>query len=79
MLDAWIGNTDRHHENWGFVEVRASKTPQVIAHLAPTYDYASSLGREHSKRLERPGDSAMAAYAAKGLPNKKLVQNQAVL
>jgi hypothetical protein len=49
MLDAWIGNTDRHHENWGFVEVRGIQTPQVIAHLAPTYDHASSLGREQTR------------------------------
>jgi hypothetical protein len=23
LLDAWIGNTDRHHENWGFIIFRA--------------------------------------------------------
>ena len=41
LLDAWIGNTDRHDENWGWV-----KAPQDPAqHLAPTYDHASSLGR----------------------------------
>lgn len=67
MLDTWIGNTDRHHENWGFVEVRGIQTPQVTAHLAPTYDHASSLGREllDSKRLERLKNNAVAAYAAK--------------
>ena len=40
LLDAWIGNTDRHHENWGFVNLD-NKT-----YLAPTYDHASCLGRE---------------------------------
>jgi HipA-like C-terminal domain len=40
LLDAWIGNGDRHHENWGVVRT------QVAIHLAPTYDHASSLGRE---------------------------------
>lgn len=67
MLDTWIGNTDRHHENWGFVEVRATKTLQVTGHLAPTYDHASSLGREllDSKRLERLNNNAVAAYAVK--------------
>lgn len=40
LLDAWISNTDRHHENWGFV------TFDRQIHLAPTYDHASSLGRE---------------------------------
>ena len=54
MLDALIGNTDRHHENWGIMTGRGR--PQV---LAPTYDHASSLGRELSdqKRQARMGNS----------------------
>jgi hypothetical protein len=44
MLDAWIGNGDRHHENWGFV--RNKEESQETIHLAPTYDHASCLGRE---------------------------------
>jgi len=40
MLDALIGNTDRHHENWGIL-LFPEKTE-----LAPTFDHASSLGRE---------------------------------
>lgn len=40
LLDAWIGNTDRHHENWALV-VNLSKGER---HLAPTFDHASSLG-----------------------------------
>ena len=43
LLDAWIGNTDRHHENWGFVR---SQNFQASIYLAPTYDHASCLGRE---------------------------------
>lgn len=39
LFDAWIGNTDRHHENWAVLQ-RGS-----IRHLAPSYDHASSLGR----------------------------------
>ena len=42
LLDAWISNGDRHHENWGFV----IKLPEGIPHLAPTYDHAACLGRE---------------------------------
>ncbi len=42
LLDAWISNGDRHHENWGFV----TKLPERIPHLAPTYDHAACLGRE---------------------------------
>jgi hypothetical protein len=50
MLDAWIGNTDRHHENWGLVLLDSG-----AVHLAPTFDHASSLGREltDAARLER--------------------------
>jgi HipA-like C-terminal domain len=44
MLDALIGNTDRHHENWG-VLVRSGAGGQRVE-LAPTFDHASSLGRE---------------------------------
>ena len=79
MLDALIGNTDRHHENWG-VELRLHADPILVAAvlqalgmptgmgplgprpigpthvLAPTFDHASSLGRnlgddERSERL----------------------------
>lgn len=40
LLDAWISNSDRHHENWGFIVL------ENIFYLAPTYDHGSSLGRE---------------------------------
>ncbi len=42
MLDAWIANQDRHHENWGLVRL------DKAVHLAPSYDHASSLGRNES-------------------------------
>lgn len=49
MLDALIGNSDRHDENWALIA-----TPEGIK-LAPTFDHASSLGRNESdeKRVER--------------------------
>ena len=40
MLDAWIANQDRHHENWAIVVTKDKKK-----HLAPSYDHAASLGR----------------------------------
>jgi hypothetical protein len=40
LFDAWIGNTDRHHENWAVLLNRNDGT----VHLAPTYDHAASLG-----------------------------------
>ena len=50
LLDALVGNTDRHHENWGIL-VRSSSDIRV----APTFDHASSLGRElnDSDRMAR--------------------------
>lgn len=54
MLDALVGNTDRHHENWGVVQTSTTKDKReskalVISlrtGLSPTFDHASSLGRE---------------------------------
>ena len=44
LLDAVIGNVDRHHENWGILRRRRREIWR--ARLAPTFDHASSLGRE---------------------------------
>lgn len=44
VLDAVIGNTDRHHENWGILRER--RDTGWVGRLAPTFDHASSLGRE---------------------------------
>jgi hypothetical protein len=59
LLDAWIGNGDRHHENWGLVT-----TIEQSIHLAPTYDHASSLGREllDEKRQERLSNNSVTHY-----------------
>lgn len=50
MLDALVGNQDRHDENWGLIQVLDGR----IA-LAPTFDHASSLGRNErdEERIER--------------------------
>lgn len=50
MLDAWISNQDRHHENWALI-----LTKDITKHLAPSYDHASSLGRNEtdSNRKDR--------------------------
>ena len=44
ILDALIGNTDRHHENWGVLRRRTESG--WTGFLAPSFDHASSLGRE---------------------------------
>jgi hypothetical protein len=68
LLDAWIGNSDRHHENWAFIETpRTSSTSAATLNLAPTYDHASSLGREllDVKRQEKLNNRSVLAYAEK--------------
>lgn len=52
LLDGIIGNTDRHHENW-MIELQSDHShPLGIVnsqmYAAPSYDHASSLGRELS-------------------------------
>jgi hypothetical protein len=65
MLDAWIGNTDRHHENWALV-VRPRGT-----HLAPSYDHAASLGahetdaNRHDRLTTRDRGRSMQHYVAR--------------
>ena len=54
VLDALIGNTDRHHENWGLLwqvlvnidEVSEAARLEKQYDIAPSFDHASSLGRE---------------------------------
>ncbi len=41
LLDAVVINCDRHHENWGVLQLAGG-----VRRLAPSYDHASSLGRE---------------------------------
>lgn len=65
VLDALIGNTDRHHENWGLL---VERTPTSLrGRLAPTFDHASSLGRElrDEKREARLQNRVVGRYAEK--------------
>ena len=67
LLDALIGNTDRHHENWGLIWT--PKEEQIS--LAPTFDHASSMGRNESdekreaRLTTRDKGFGIAAFAAK--------------
>lgn len=64
VLDALVGNTDRHQENWGVIGDGSRR-------LAPTFDHASSLGflLDDEDRLARlsTGDRnrTVAAYASR--------------
>ncbi|WP_156000291.1 HipA domain-containing protein [Thioalkalivibrio sp. ALMg9] len=50
VLDALILNTDRHHENWALF--RRTKGDNSIEHwIAPSFDHASSLGRELTRSM----------------------------
>jgi hypothetical protein len=53
MLDAWVANQDRHHENWAAIALPDEKALR----LAPTFDHGASLARnvsdeERKERLE---------------------------
>ena len=65
VLDAVIGNTDRHHENWGVLRERAGDEWKRV--VAPSFDHASSLGRElldpHRDRLLT--NNGVGAYSEK--------------
>lgn len=66
VLDALIGNTDRHHENWGVLGKRVNDHLDVT--IAPSYDHASALGREllDVKRDTLLATGAVGRYVEKG-------------
>ena len=66
VLDALIGNTDRHHENWGILRRRAGDEGRDF--VAPSYDHASSLGRElRDERRDRlMTENRIGDYAERG-------------
>jgi hypothetical protein len=45
VLDALICNVDRHHENWGILRKNTAEGGRR-GRLAPSFDHASSMGRE---------------------------------
>ncbi len=57
MLDVFVGNTDRHHENWGILFRTGKSKGEFYTELAPSFDHASSLGRE----LTEPRRKALLA------------------
>ena len=66
VLDAIIGNTDRHHENWGLLRWQVEN--RWSGFLAPSFDHASSLGRElRDERRDRlMAENRVGDYAEKG-------------
>lgn len=66
VLDALIGNTDRHHENWGILRKRSGS--RWWGTVAPSFDHASSLGREllDERRDRLLKASQVGRYAERG-------------
>lgn len=64
LLDAWVANQDRHHQNWG-----AIRDGQHLR-LGPTYDHGASLARnvtdgEKKARLQTIDQNYTVAYFAR--------------
>jgi hypothetical protein len=71
VLDALICNTDRHHENWGFLttyQTSDNGTVRMRFRMAPSFDHASSLGREllDDRASAILTANGVAAYAQRG-------------
>lgn len=68
VLDALIGNTDRHHENWGLLLQFETAPRSLSLRVAPSFDHASSLGRElrDDRRAELMAGLRMGWYVGKG-------------
>jgi HipA-like C-terminal domain len=66
VIDALIGNTDRHHENWGLLCRRTDSGWKGF--VAPSFDHASSLGRElrDEKRERLIAENRVGSYAERG-------------
>ncbi|MDP3722763.1 MAG: HipA domain-containing protein [Candidatus Omnitrophota bacterium] len=67
VLDALIGNVDRHHQNWGILR-RTRVDGSLEEMLAPSFDHASSLGRNTppDERERRLHEGSIDAYARRG-------------
>jgi hypothetical protein len=66
VFDALIANTDRHHQNWALLKRQAGS--QTENRLAPSFDHASSLGREmvDNRRLLLLRQKRIPEYISKG-------------
>jgi hypothetical protein len=66
MLDAWIANQDRHHENWGAL------VDGDTMGLAPTFDHGAALARNltdrerHDRLTTRDRNRTVEAFARAG-------------
>ncbi len=67
MLDALLGNTDRHHENWAILQMAPHEADRR-AILCPSFDHASCLGHNlldterHERMSSRDRNRTVAAF-----------------
>lgn len=68
VFDALIGNVDRHHENWALLLIRQPDGGVPDISVAPSYDHASSLGRElaDAKRVDLMRQHRVDEYIENG-------------
>ena len=66
VLDAVVGNTDRHSENWGMLRIKDSAP--FYRSLSPSYDHGSSLGCEltDERRGELMAMNRVGDYVERG-------------
>ena len=66
VLDAVVGNTDRHSENWAIL--RRQEVFREVESLAPSYDHGSSLGHElmDARRERYLAEEKVGDYSEKG-------------
>jgi len=74
LLDAWVANQDRHHENWAAVW-DGNAPPRDQYRLAPSYDHGSSLARnvsdeEKARRLQTTDSGYSIATFARRAKSK---------
>jgi hypothetical protein len=70
LLDVWIGNQDRHHENWGVLRGSGDLFSSKL-YLAPSFDHGAAMARqltdvERDRRLTTNDQGyGIAAFARK--------------
>jgi len=85
LLDVWVANQDRHHENWGML------LSGDRLHLAPTFDHGASMARnltdeerhdrlttrDQGRRIERFARRARSALYADAAGTRSLTTHEA--
>jgi len=75
LLDALIGNTDRHHANWAVI-ISPCRNGTHVVKIAPTFDHASSLGRELTDQRRT---AKLTAEGMRYIPGRQSRRDQTVV